>query len=286
VFLELAVGLDDIASERQVTSGWSYFVLPKWEVAQFSAQAQQLLPPGATEFHAKAMKAGDSVQCQAYADFLSLMRKTAEAQPSSVVACSVNDQTWRADLAGHADRLITGVFANLGITDKSIVDGAKEAAPSLFTLQRLLNSPARASAAVHLLEIDRNTETGLFAAKIVMINGHPMPATRLLALLVNGYRKQLFPQSPELDGSAIAIVDSATSFLVQAADVLGNFSMNFLIRNLASTTAGRTKKAQIFEDVFRDVLPKTQFGQIASLSGPVLEIALKQAGALTLTIES
>lgn len=284
--LELAAGLDDIATERQMTSGWSYVVLPKSEVAQFFAQSQKLLPPGVTEFHAKVMNTGDPVQCQAYGDFLSLVRKTAEAQPGSVLACSVNDQTWHEDLTGHADRLVTGVFASLGITDKSIADGAKEAAPSLFTLQRLLSSPASASAAMHLLEIDRNTETGLFAAKTVKIDGHPIPASQLLALLVNGYRRQLFPRSPELDGSAIAIVDSATSFLVQAADVLGNFSMNYLIRNLALTTAGRTKKAQIFEDVFRDVLPKTQFGQIASLSGPVLELTLKQAGALTFMVES
>ena len=283
--LELSAGLDDIATERQMTSGWSFVVLPTAAVPQFSADAQKLLPSGKKEFHAKVMNTGDAAEYQAYRDFLSLLRKTAEANHGSVLACSVNDQTWHADLTGHADRLVTGIFANLGIADKAVADGAKDAAPSLFTLHRLLNSPAKTAATVTLLEIDKNTTIGLFAAKTVVINGKSMPATRLLAMLSNGYRKQRFPQAPELDAAAVAVVESEASFLVQGADVLGNFAMNYLIRNLATTTPGRTKKAQIFEDVFKDLLPQTQFGQIASLSGPALEPALTQAGALTFMVD-
>jgi len=80
-------------------------------------------------------------------------------------------------------------------------------------------------------------------------------------------------------------VDSATSFLVQAADVLGNFAMNYLINNLAHTTPGRTKKARIFETVFHDLLPTTRFGELASLTGSQLELGLQDAGALTFAIE-
>jgi hypothetical protein len=283
--LKLSAGLDDIATERQMTSGWSFVVLPTTAVPQFSADAQKLLPSAKNEFHAKDLNIGDAVECQAYKEFLSLLRKTAEASLGSILACSVNDQTWHADLTGHADRLVTGVLANLGVADKAVADGAKDAAPSLFTLHRLMNSPAKTAATVTLLEIDKNTTTGLFAAKSVVINKKSMPATRLLAMLSNGYRKQRFLQAPELDAAAIAVVDSEASFLVQGADVLGNFAMNYLIRNLVSATPGRTKKAQIFEDVFKDLLPQTQFGQIAALSGPALEPALKQAGALTFMVD-
>ena len=157
-----------------------------------------------------------------------------------------------------------------------------EAAPPLFTLLRLLKQP---SATLSSLEIDQNTEMARFASRTVLASGSSMPATHLLALLANAYRKQCFPQSPEIHRSGLSIVDSATSLLVQAADVLGNFSMNYLIHNLAPTTPGRTKKAQIFESVFHDLLPATQFGQMAALSGPQLELALKNPGALTFKVE-
>ena len=152
--LELAAGLDDIATERQLTSGWSFVVLPKKEAAQFSTEAQKLLPSGAVEFHAKELKYKNSSECRAYSNFLSLLRKSAEATPGSLLASSLNDQTWHENLTSFAERLVVGTFASLGITDKAVADGAKDAAPSLFTLQRLLNSPSSTPAVVHLLEID------------------------------------------------------------------------------------------------------------------------------------
>jgi hypothetical protein len=103
-------------------------------------------------------------------------------------------------------------------------------------------------------------------------------------MLAESYRQKQFPQSPALRPEAINIVESSASFLVQAADVLGNFSMNYVIRNLGPTTAGRTKKAEIFESVFRDILPHTKFAEMASLSGTEFELALKQAGALTFVV--
>src|ERR1035438_4043969 len=93
-----------------------------------------------TEFHAKKFSQKKSAHCQAYGDFLALLRKTAEAAPGALLASTLNDQTWHADLTSSADRLVTSVFAALKITDQTIAAGAKAAAPALFTLQRLLTS--------------------------------------------------------------------------------------------------------------------------------------------------
>jgi hypothetical protein len=280
--LDLVAGLDDIATERQLTSGLSFVVLPKAEAAQFVTQARQLLPSGLSEFHANDLNSKDVSECQAYEDFLSLLRKTAETAPASLLVCSLNNQTWHNGLTSFAARIVSNVFATLGVRDSNILAGASDAAPSLFTLPRLLKIP---SAALSSLDIDQNTETGRFALRTVSVNGSSMPATQLLALLANAYRKQQFPHSPEIHRSGISIVDSATSFLVQAADVLGNFSMNYLIRNLAPTTPGRTKKAEIFESVFHDLLPATHFDQLASLTGTQFELALQHPGALTFAVE-
>src|SRR5260221_11311997 len=103
--------------------------------------------------------------------------------------------------------------------------------------------------------------------------------------MIASYRVQQFTPSTEKVRSGISIVDSSTSFLVQAADALGNFSMNYLIRNLAPTSPGRTKKAQIFDKVFHDLIPGTPFAQLASLTGTALELGLKQPGDLPIVLE-
>jgi hypothetical protein len=205
--LDLVAGLDDIATERQLTSGLSFVVLPKAEAAQFVTQARQLLPSGLSEFHANDLNSKDVSECQAYEDFLSLLRKTAETAPASLLVCSLNNQTWHNDLTSFAARIVSNVFATLGVRDSNILAGASDAAPSLFTLPRLLKIP---SAALSSLDIDQNTETGRFALRTVSVNGSSMPATQLLALLANAYRKQQFPHSPEIHRSGISIVDSAT----------------------------------------------------------------------------
>jgi hypothetical protein len=284
MLLELMGGIDDIATERQLTSGWSFVILPSTITGQFRSEAQKILPSGITEFHARSFDSTNAAECQAYADFLSVLKRTAENTPAALLACSLNDQTWHTDLKSFVARLVTKTLAPLGVSDKIVLNGAADVAPSLFTLLRLLDSPSLSSAVIRSLDIDKNSETGRFASRTVTINSGSIPAPRLLAVLADAYRKQKFPQSPKIDRSAIAIVDSSNSPLVQAADVLGNFSMNYLIRNLAPTTPGRTMKAQLFGEVFRDLLPHTHFGQLASLNPTKLELELKTAGALTFQV--
>lgn len=281
---ELAAGLDDVATEKGLASGWSFFVIPEEAVAPFAVEARNLLSKKMTEFHAKEFKHKNTDQCRAYTDFLTLIRRTAEAAPAAMLASTLNDRSWHTDLTSFAGRLANNVFTTLGITDQGVIDGAREAAPSLFTLQRLLTSPPSTCATLRILEADETTTMAAFAARTVTVNGHSLEATRLLAMLAESYRQKQFPQSPALRPEAINIVESSASFLVQAADVLGNFSMNYVIRNLGPTTAGRTKKAEIFESVFRDILPHTKFAEMASLSGTEFELALKQAGALTFVV--
>jgi hypothetical protein len=84
--------------------------------------------------------------------------------------------------------------------------------------------------------------------------------------------------------SGLEFVDSSSSFLVQASDVLGNFSVNYLMSKLGTVSKGRAMKAKIFERVFGDLLTQSQFGQFAVLTGSQAELAPSQAGALTFTV--
>jgi len=282
--LELLVGLDDLATERQLTSGWSVVALPLGEASRFSAKAAALLPTGMTEFHAATFNSSDAASRKAYTDFLSLLRTAAESGPGSLLATTLNNKSWHTSLTTFADKFVPTILAGQGIVDQAVIQGAADAAPSLFTLVRLLDSHP-GSALLRRLEMDKNTKTGRFAIQNLAVRGVSLLAPDLLAILVNGYRNQLFPLSPAISPSGIVVVDSASSFLVQGADVLGNFSLNYLIRSLGPTTPGRTKKAEIFEHVFHDVLPQTQFGTLASLDPQTLELALNNPGALTFRVE-
>lgn len=281
--LELVAGIDDIATERALSSGWSYVVLPKADAAHFSSRAQAFLAPaGLTEFHAKEFKPSRAKQCKAYENLLSALRKTAENAALCLLACSLYDDTFHPTFTSFSARITQNVFGNLGVSDQTVIAAAPKAASPLFTLMRLLTAPE--GAVLSSIEMDQDIPLSTFAAQTFVAHGKSLPATQLLAILAEAYRKQYFPRSPQLFPSGLAFVDSPLSFLVQAADVLGNFSVNYLMSKLGTVTKGRAMKSKIFETVFGDLLTQSQFGQFAVLTGSQAELAPSQAGALTFTV--
>jgi len=281
--LELFAGIDDIATERALSAGWSFVVLPKTDANQFSADARALLAAGRlTEFHAKLFKHKNARECKAYEDLLSLLRKSSESAALCLLACSLYDDTFHPTFTSFAARIMVNVLQTLGISDPAVVAAAPKAASPLFTMLRLLKAPD--DTAMTSIEIDEDAALSTFGVQTLVANGKPMPATHLLAMLADLYRRHCFPQSPRVHSSGIAFVDSASSLLVQAADVLGNFSVNYLMSKLGTVTMGRAAKAKIFESVFGDLLTQSQFGQFAVLKGSQAELAAQQPGALTFTL--
>ena len=108
--LELAAGIDDIATERALSSGWSFVVLPEADAARFSTSSQALLAPARlTEFHGKEFKYKRAVQCTAYESFLSELRKIAESAELCLFACSLYDDTFHPTFTSFAARLTVNV---------------------------------------------------------------------------------------------------------------------------------------------------------------------------------
>jgi hypothetical protein len=107
------------------------------------------------------------------------------------------------------------------------------------------------------LEIDEDMKTESFNALKTAIKGHNFTAARIFAIATDAYASKQFSNSPRLnrDGSSITILSSETSFMVQASDVVGNFATAFAFADIGPTSAGRTRKARIFQSVFGDVLP-------------------------------
>jgi hypothetical protein len=276
-------GLDDVATEKQLTLGWAFVILPETSARRFVARAQRLLPlpSGRREFHAKELNPHNPAERQAYADFLRQVRREAETIAGALLAVTLNDRSWDNHLSGFAERIAQRVFTSIGILDSTVIIGAQKAVPALFTIQRVLQYYPQP--ALLRLEVDDDTEAARFAAQNVVVGSRTISAPELLASLADAYRNHQFPNAPRFDRPGITIIDSAASLLVQAADVLGNFSVNYLFSRHGPTTPGRAVKAQIFEDVFRDILPSTQFGQLCKLSNAELE--LQTQGALNFIVD-
>lgn len=248
----LVCGIDDFATEKQLTSGWTYFVVPATALPDFCRRSAELLPNHHSEFHAKAFKPSQAV---AFERFLRLIRDTIDQQEHSVVRVSSSSAPWAKALSEFANRVIANGFAGAGITDPAIIAASQKCAPAVFTLQRALSNFGNN---IELrLEIDEDIKTASFNALKTTIEGCDLTAARIFAVALDAYASKQFSNCPRLnrDGSGIRILPSEKSFLVQASDVVGNFATAFAFADIGPTSRGRERKAQIFQDVFGDALP-------------------------------
>lgn len=273
----IVCGIDDFATGSGLTSGWSYFALPQHAVPEFEKQARAILgPTGLPEFHAsKHFREAPA----AYEDFLRLIRETVQSVPYSLICVSSNSEDWADEISGFAERVIEQAFQQTGISDPAIIRACKACAPPLFTAPRILEEFGDT---IHLyLEVDQDDISAPFMTLTEQIQGTSFAASRLFSIALDAYIKKQFPHSPrpKRDGTSISVVDSATSFMVQASDVLGNFAMNYAFSETGPTTPGRRQKARSFENVFGAILsgpgPRHFFAQRGDQITPTLSGSVK-----------
>jgi integrase len=124
-------GIDDFATEKQLMSGWTYFVLLLTVLPDFCSQAARPLPSRPGEFHAKKFR---NSQAAAYEQFLRLIREARrfDQHEYSMVRVSSSSAAWAKDLSEFADRLIARGFAGAGITDQEIIAASQKSAAAVF----------------------------------------------------------------------------------------------------------------------------------------------------------
>jgi hypothetical protein len=89
-----------------------------------------------------------------------------------------------------------------------------------------------------------------FNAATVSIKGIDFGLPHLAGMIYCAYRKQRFPTSPNVVKDAIQAVVDESSPLIQAADVVGNFSTAYVFRQLGKQSKANDLKAEIFHSVF------------------------------------
>jgi hypothetical protein len=266
----LACGCDDIKTGTGLTAGWTYFALPEHAVAGFVAKARKLLPSGLTEFHAKDMDHRN--HSGAYEGFLELVRDTIDANPYAFVRTVGRNLIWGDELGGFSDRMIQSILKTTGAQGKDTERLLQELAPPIWTLQRLIRHVGNAVSLS--LDVDEDSVLTKLTSSKTTFGATAISTSRLLALLCNAYAGQLFPDAPRVpaDGSSMLVKPGAQSFLIQAADVVGNFAFAHLTAELGVASSGRQNKSQIFQRVF-GAMPQSSVSGMATLSGQEFQTA-------------
>jgi hypothetical protein len=265
----LAVGADDVATGSQECSGYSYIIIPQAHRAQFERDAAGILGlAGMTSFHANQFRDSESA---AYQSFLEQIDRYAKNSLQFRAIIALQSRKMRDELDGFSERLISKTVETAvtnwttAPVDPKFIRTVASFAPALVNLLREARKLApSATISVELDEDDLNRELHSLS---LPIGGQNFSAAWLLTTALNGYRKRQFPDAPEFLTGAVRPVQDEKSPLVQAADVLGNFSMNFVFWKLGITSRGKVRKAEIFDHVFGRQVESQDFLKQITVSG-------------------
>ena len=89
----LIVGLDEIATESQLSEGWCYFCIPEIKYTDFKKKVKTLLF-GTTKlksFHGKKFKTNQAAE---YEEFIRIIRNYAENSAPTIFSCQLNSKNW------------------------------------------------------------------------------------------------------------------------------------------------------------------------------------------------
>lgn len=280
--IKLVAGLDEIATETKQSEGWCYFCITEADYVEFAADVNTILS-NTTELTAFHGKKFIQTQEKEYESFLLLIRKYVEKSTPSILCCTLNNRSYKKELVPFSERVTENVLKQIGVTNQTLIDIAKRLSPGLFTFIRLTNKFG--SDYELKIEIDSDDFIKNFSQQNTVIKNKILSADSLLTSLCNTYRNLMFSNSPIITRNGIYILKDQKSFLVQAADVIGNFSNAFLFYKLGNSSKKRQLKGQIFERVFGDFFANDDFTTKVKLIGQN-DFEILHNGPYTMNISS
>jgi hypothetical protein len=263
----LVVGIDETATETQLTEGWSFFLLPAGAVANFATAGKAILAKAEiSAFHGKKFRVRDA---DAYLQFLRLIRLQLQTHTPSILICSLMNEKWKGTFVPFAENLLQTAIAGASLHDLALFRILKTMVAPLLTLQRLTrgcSEPASIRIEIDADDIKRNFVHSRVAVRNATIHASVPPRG-----VYNGYRKRRFPKSSELERDSIDVVDDNDSILIQAADVFGNFSFGGFVE-LGVRSKLRLKKSELLASAFGDILEPIDYQAKCRLRGADLEL--------------
>lgn len=270
--MDLAVGVDDTATQTQKSEGWAFVVLPQTSVSELQKAAGLL---SATPFHAKKCRKRNIGK---YEKFLTAIRDVVRSNAPSLLAHVFDDPSWHTDLKQLAQTVVQSGQIQL---DPAVEAALNHVTPPLLTLQRITASQNLTNDRVEVW-LDQSGKTQSFASMMVGTHPRRITATAFSTDLYNKYRQRYFSSAPQMVVEGLHVVPDDQSILIQAADVFGNFAAAYAAWKLGATNI-RQWKGEVFGKVFNnpDITPILSS---LSLHGDQLEVSLHAPGALKLII--
>jgi len=272
--MHLIAGVDEIASETQVSEGWTYAVFPH---ASIQALDQAVSGGSVKSFHGKKFK---QTQAAEYELFLKAIRAELEKEPNSRMLFTLQDLSWKNKFVPFAKRLISGALKNVGVLDPSIIQIAEHLFPGVVKLQGLICGMSWCSIEI---EVDSDSVSEKLRNSAANFGAVSVPTANLLSAAYGAYRNTVFRTSPVMVHGGIKVLKDAKSRAIQAADVFGNFALSFLFFKLGDTSNKRAAKAKIFENVFGDVLDTSKIHSSVALFN-ANDIKIINPGGFTLSV--
>ncbi|MGH8192625.1 MAG: hypothetical protein ACREP2_14400 [Rhodanobacteraceae bacterium] len=272
------VGVDDFATETQECAGWTFFAIQESQAKDFEKEGRHILGShGLSSFHGKKFKEADRV---AFKDFLNLIRSVLQQEGR---ACnSLVSKALCEEMIGFARR-ITGKFVEMREPrGKQQVESIIPYAPILFMAVRALRSLGQQSELRFFIDEDSSLPD-ISESKLIAIPAHCSFQT-LLRNAVNDYRNVKFKDGPYLAAHPVEKMPDGKSILIQAADVLANFSMSHVFSRLGNKSKKRIAKSELLQEVFHEAFNEIDFPALLDLNGNDFQI--KEGGAINFEIDA
>ena len=259
----VCIGMDELATETAKCEGWTYFCLPELYVPDFNRDAAAILASSRLHsFHGKKYKTEFEDE---YYEFLKLIRLYTEKSlqtRTGTILYSAEHRRWLLDISESI-----GIVA-LAKTGTAIGTAWNQIATYVPPLLCLTQFADELGPKIEMrVEMDECTSLKDLALCIPGAYGTIHTAQELLQTIYNGYAAKKSPRLPLLASLGINTMPDSRSFLIQAADVFGNFSMALTFAKLGDTSKKRQEKARLIERVFSDRMPLIDFSGALTLTG-------------------
>lgn len=251
---DFVTGIDDIGTMNAKCSGWTVVTIEHDLLSEFEKKADEILRSAKLKsFHGKEFKRNKS---DYYIEFLKLIRSMLE-QGNGFVSCTLLGQDWKSDFEEFFRKVISGSFAGVGVPAGDVTEASIRIAAPLFTFQRLASDNLQGGST--LIQIDRHALIDQLSSSQVELRGVEMPGQLPIVSALRAYGRTQFPNAPEIVRDGITVCPDENSFLVQAADIIGNFATALAFKKLGKSSKTNDLKCSLFEEVFGDILEISNF---------------------------
>lgn len=272
-------GIDDFGTMIGISQGWAFVSFEQSYYAEFKEEAQKILDDSKLKsFHGKDFKRKKN---EHYKKFLELIRETLQKGQSSVACATLLDESWKSEFRGFVDRVLKDSFETAGIQDEKLILGSQFLAKPLFTYLRISSTAISASSTT--VHIDYHMLAEGFSEIDLLVKNQKISPQLPVVTAVNAYRSKQYTSAPLIDRESIEILDDEKSFMIQAADILGNFSAALVFKVLGKSSSTNDLKAKIMSDVFSDLIDTSVIPNMVEIVGE--DFRLKESGSFSFTIK-